>query len=256
MATNKQTKRMMRTFAAAHGIVLVKMTDNDGWGLGAKANAWRLSGWARAHGRPNVPQKTAKTPQLLALLFPAPVYVIRHDYHAVNHGGSRALSSIKYIVLHDMEYTDLANAAEALGRMSAGSGYGASPHYGVDNDSIQEYLPISYVGWHTTSFNSTTVGIEQAGRAANSRATWLQTYAGTLDRTAWLVARLARQTGIPIAFRNAAYLRAHGANPAVGGVTTHLEHTRALQPGDHTDPGVGYPMDALIAKAKAHAAAM
>ena len=92
-------------------------------------------------------------------------------WHAITHGGVRTRGAVKYIVLHDMEFSSL-SAAEVLGSLSQSRSYGASPQYGVDNDSIQQYLPLTVIGWHCTSFNNTTVGIEQSGYAANTRETF------------------------------------------------------------------------------------
>jgi len=262
LPTNRAVKKAMLTFAAAHGIEPVKLGDNETWGQGAKALAWRITEWARHHGHPQIDVSTAKSAALVALVMPAPSYTIRRDFAAAHHGGRRPLSAIKYIVVHDGElYLQAAGAhgidgaAEAMGRYFAGGSVAASPHFGVDNDSIQQYLDLDVIGWHCTRFNTTTVGIEQGGFAVWPAKDWQTHCAGQLDRVAWLLAHLCRQLGLPLVFRSAAYLRAHGANPpkAAGGITTHWEHTKALCPGDHTDPGPNYPMADVIAKARRYA---
>lgn len=181
-------------------------------------------------------------------------YKIRSDYRAAKHGGTRSLAAVKYIVVHDGELYISGGAAdaEAMGRYFAGGSVVASPHFGVDNDTIQCYLPITTVGWHCTSFNSPTIGIEQGGRASWSRKQWLQNTGPQLDRVAWLLAYLSCKTGVPLKLRSAAWLKRYGVDPAKrnGGITTHLAHTLAMCPGDHTDPGPGYPMAKVLRRAR------
>lgn len=182
----------------------------------------------------------------LAALFPLKrSFTIGSTWHAVTHGGVRSTKSIRQIILHSMEYQG-DTAAEALGRLSCSRAYGASPHFGIDDDSLQQYLPITVVGWHAQGANTCTIGIEQAGYARWSREQWLN-HSGTLDRTAWLLARLSKQTGIPLAYVDAAGLR-----KGTRGISTHADVTKAYSiAGGHVDPGKNYPMDWVLKRARA-----
>lgn len=177
-------------------------------------------------------------------------YKIQTDYSAITHGGWRRIADINQIVLHSVEGADLSGAdsiAEAVGRMTESPSYGASPHFTVDRDSIQRHLIITKVGWQAAGDNTDTIGIEQAGFAHWSQKKWLE-QKSELDRVAWLLAKLNKQTGIPLRFVNASGLRRN-----TRGVTTHAEVTKAWGIyGGHTDPGTGYPIRTVLAKARAY----
>ena len=178
-----------------------------------------------------------------------PRYKILKSYHAIHFGKWRRVGSIRYTVLHDMEFAG-DTAAEALGRMSESASYPASPHFGIDDDSIQQYLALSRIGWHCTSFNTQTVGIEQAGYASYTERQW-KSHIEMLKRTAFVLALISKKTGEPLVYRDAAYLRKFPyPKKGAGGVTTHLAHTLASVPGDHTDPGAHYHMSYVLTLAK------
>lgn len=180
-------------------------------------------------------------------------YVIGTSFHAFHHSGTRALSSIRLVVLHDMEDVHYLSAAENTGRWFASRASAGSAHYGTDNDSIERYLPLTVVPWGAPGANTDGVHIEQMGRAAWSAAEWHKRAAGTLDRTAWLLSHLHRHLAdhgvrLPIRTLTDAELKNGKA-----GVTTHRQLTRVLG-GTHTDPGTGYPLATVIAKATSHLA--
>jgi len=177
-------------------------------------------------------------------------YSIQHDYTAAHDSGSRKLSAIKLIVLHDMESTNAGGAAEGTGAWFERAASQGSTHYGVDNNSIQRYLDLTRISWGAPSVNTNGVHIEQMGKASWTRKQWLDKAAGTLDRTAWLIARLHKRLGIPIRRLTDAELRA-----GKQGVTTHRQCSRVFG-GTHTDPGTGYPFDHVLERAKEHARAM
>lgn len=172
-------------------------------------------------------------------------YTIRHDYKAVHHGGSRPASAIKHIVLHSIESTNATGAAEGAGSWFEQQASGGSTQYGVDDDSIQQYLSDLVMPWGAAGLNDSGVHIEQMGTASWSRATWMK-HKGTLHRAAWLIARLSKRYDIPIRTLSDAELRADKP-----GVTTHAQSTRVFHVvGGHTDPGSGYPMDYVLRKAR------
>jgi hypothetical protein len=178
-------------------------------------------------------------------------YKVRRDYHAVHSSGHRRLEDIRHLVLHDMEVTLYKEAAEAVGRYFEMGSSGGSTHYGVDNDSIQQYLPIDEVCWGAPNANFDGVHIEQMGRADWSTSEWKRKAEGTLDRTAWLLARLSKRLSIPLTKMTDTQLRNNAK-----GVTTHRQVTKVLHGGTHTDPGSGYPFDYVLRKARAYKAQM
>jgi len=180
-------------------------------------------------------------------------FTIRRDYHAVHHSGLRPLSAIDFIVLHDMEVTAYDTAAEAVGRYFEMLASGGSTHYGVDNDSIQQYLALGVICWGAPGANTNGVHIEQMGKASWSRDQWMAKAKPTLERTAWLMARVHKRLAraglsLPLAVLTDAEVRGHHH-----GVTTHRQLTRVLG-GSHTDPGTGYPLEWVVHLARHYAA--
>lgn len=177
-------------------------------------------------------------------------YAIRHDYHAIRDSGYRTLASIDWFVLHDMENADPDDAAEETGAWFENRAVQASTHYGIDNDSIQQYLGINVIPWGAPGANKNGIHIEQMGKASWTRAQWLAKAKPTLKRTAWLLSRLhdrlARQHVI-VPLRT---LTDEEVRRKKHGVVTHRQLTRALGVGSHTDPGTGYPLDWVLRKAR------
>ena len=175
----------------------------------------------------------------------AKAFSIKHDYHAVHHSGNRSLSAIHFIVLHDMENTSFDNAAENVGAYFEMQASGGSTHYGIDDNSIQQYLSLEVIPWGAPYANTTGVHIEQMGKSSWDEKTWLK-HPGTLERTAWLVHKLCKELGIPLRLVDVADVR-----NGVKGVTTHHICTDAFHiAGGHTDPGPGYPIGHVMDLAK------
>lgn len=242
--TNIRLTKAMLAYAKEHKLDAGNpSTTNSLWGTGKATLAWRCSGHMRKHGK-KVAQSARKTDQLVAALFPdlGPKYAIRHDYDAVHHSGTRGLSAIHLIVLHDMEVTAYDAAAEAVGRYFEMKASGGSTNYGVDNNSIQSYLDDNVIPWGAPSVNTNGLHIEQMGKASWTTAQWHKLAAGTLDRTAWLVAQKSKKLGIPIRTLTDAQVKSGSK-----GVTTHKQVTRAYHVyGGHTDPGDGYPLGFVL----------
>ncbi len=178
------------------------------------------------------------------------MYTVRNDFHAIHHSGVRRLSAIELFVLHDMEDVHYLTAAENTGRWFERMASGGSTHYGIDNNSIQRYLALNVICWGAPNANTNGVHFEQMGKASWVRETWMQQAKPTLDRTAWLLARVhkyleARGVIIPLRKLGDDELRAHKH-----GIVTHRQVTRVLGGGSHTDPGSGYPMAWVVDRAR------
>jgi len=178
-----------------------------------------------------------------------PVGEARSDYHAIHNSGRRPLSAVHLIVLHDMEVALYDEAAEAVGRYFESKASGGSTNYGVDNNSIQCYLQDSIIPWGAPYANTAGLHIEQMGKASWTTAQWHKLAAGTLDRTAWLIAQKSKKLGIPIRTLTDAQVKAGSK-----GIVTHKQVTRAYGVyGGHTDPGDGYPLGFVLDLAKKYA---
>jgi hypothetical protein len=180
-------------------------------------------------------------------------YKILHDYHGYHDSGLRSLSQIRYIVLHDMESANYLQAAEIVGSMFSRSSAAGDTTYGIDNNSIQQYMDINRICWGAPYVNTTGVHIEQMGIASWTREQWMSKALGTLDRTAWLLAYLNVSYKWPLVHLTNAQLKAG----KLKGIITHVQATQVFGPvGGHTDPGQNYPMDWVLKKAKEYRAAM
>jgi hypothetical protein len=157
---------------------------------------------------------------------------------------------IRLLCLHSAECGKVPIAAEALQSWASGAAHPteASWHFAVDVDSITQSVEIHDIAWHAGPINGYSIGIEQAGRAAQTYEQWTDEYSmALLERTAQLVAVLAAWYDLPID---------HVANPKdpkAKGVCTHADVTKAWKVrGGHTDPGSAYPMEFVLAKARGY----
>ena len=87
------------------------------------------------------------------------------------------------------------------------------------------------------------------GKASWTEAQWKKLAAGTLDRTAWLIAEKSEKFHIPIRALTDEQLRDNEK-----GVTTHRQASRVFHiAGGHTDPGTGFPYKELLETARKYA---
>lgn len=242
--TNRELKKAMGRHAFKCGEAIPRMDlDSNVWGNGAMALAWRIT---KKHCK-----KASTMPEAVRnFLFPLPKYRIQHDYRAVHSSGSVPKSAKKLIVIHDMEVDAPLTAAEAVGSYFSRGSSGGSTQYGIDNNSIQQYLPPTAVPWGAPYCNTQGIHIEQMGKAGWSTEKWKKYAAGTIDRCAWLVAKLSIDFNIPIDHLTLAELRA-----GKRGVVTHYDCTKVFG-GSHTDPGPNYPLKMMLDKAKEYKKAM
>jgi hypothetical protein len=181
-------------------------------------------------------------------------FIIQRDYFpALRQSGTRRLAVIEWIVLHDMESDNLLGAAEGVGSWFRNHQVEASTHYGVDNNSIQQYLNLTTIPWGAPGANLNGVHVEQMGLARWTHDQWMNKAEPTLVRTAWLMARIHRRleaanVHVPLRVLSDEDVRAHKH-----GVVTHRQLTRALGIGSHTDPGPGYPMEFVLYRARKYA---
>lgn len=154
---------------------------------------------------------------------------------------------IDNIVLHAAEDGEYWNSAEAIGQyFHLGPPKPASAHYGVDVDSIMQYVRDEDIAFHAPP-NERSIGIEQAGYSKQTRAEWLDDYG---QKMLGLVARLvkaeAKKWNIPLV-----WLRPENLKLGARGLCTHYDVTLAFGQTTHTDPGMGYPKDVLLKLAEA-----
>ena len=171
-------------------------------------------------------------------------YKCDHDILTSNDDGRRQ-GLIKRIYIHTFEGRDL--DAIAMARYQLSPAAGGSYHIVIDvngmtaRENDDDYIPWS-AGYKA---NRDGIHISLAGQAAFSRDKWLSR-GKQLDKLAEVVAAYCRKYGIPAIYRNA---KALGEDK--WGISTHAAAALAWRETDHTDPGLGFPMDVLVDKVNA-----
>lgn len=164
-----------------------------------------------------------------------------------NDSGPRALSGLKWIIVHTTENSDNTTAidvAKWMQRPEAGGSYNLlSDRWGRTVRSNDD----GYVPWAAGSWAANSQGLHLSftGKAEFSRAKWLGSHDKAISAGAKVVADWSRRYNIPLVKLTAAQLRA-----GVRGVAGHLECGQAFGGTDHWDPGPQFPYDVLFARAR------
>jgi hypothetical protein len=148
---------------------------------------------------------------------------------------------VDHIVLHCIECPEAATSAEScaswMSRLDEKEGV-KSCHYFVDSDSVVQGVLDHHVAFHAPPLNPTSIGIEHAGYARQTRDEWLDPFGQRmLGLSVQLSARLCQRWKIPEVFVRAADLQMRKR-----GITTHAEVSLAFGQSDHTDPGPSFPI--------------
>ena len=191
----------------------------------------------------------APGPVVLAGTLPPITFVQARDY------GWAERTAIDIIVLHSAEIGEFHSSAEALGHaFKLGMPKPASCHYGVDDDSIQQYVKDKDIAFHAPGVNGRSIGIEQAGYAKQTRDEWLDPYGQRMLRlVAKLVAAKSKQYSVPLVWLKPAEIVA-----GQRGICQHIDVTHAYPPkkgGGHVDCGPNYPMGLVLEWAEQEMAA-
>lgn len=159
------------------------------------------------------------------------------------------------VVFHSME-APLANGyAQSVTNWAAPSlaagGPEASWHRSYGPDYRVHFVPDELGAWHASEANPLSIGLEQTGYAAYTRAQWT-TPEGLrmLEGVGYDVAQICKRDGIPARWLTNAEVRAvlDQGNRQIKGFCFH----RQVDPETRTDPGNGYPADLALAAVKRH----
>jgi N-acetyl-anhydromuramyl-L-alanine amidase AmpD len=110
-------------------------------------------------------------------------------------------------------------------------------------------VPYERASWTLRSGNRWSENIELIGWAAWTEATWLEKKKPLLDACARWLAERSKARGIPLVKLTPEEYAAGGT-----GVIGHADHTYGYHDGSHTDPGIGFPWDYVLTKAREYAA--
>lgn len=157
----------------------------------------------------------------------------------------------KWVVLHTMETGENSSIAENIGAgWFTNPNAQASAHYCVDDNSVVQCVNEGDYAWASgPTGNVNGIQIEMAGRAAQSRADWLDDYSrAMLERTAALTADICKRHGIPVRV-----LTDEQVARGEAGITTHAALARVFRETDHSDPGPNFPRDFFMERVQAHA---
>ena len=150
--------------------------------------------------------------------------------------------SIDVVVIHTMEISERADAAEICARWFQSPVSEVSAHYCVDADSVVQCVREKDVAWHARGGNANSIGVELAGFASQTTRDWDDPYStAVLERAAALVADVCRRRKIPVRWLVAGDLVAGRR-----GLTGHVEVSRAFGKSDHWDPGDGFPVESFV----------
>mgnify|MGYP002759065924 CR=1 FL=1 len=149
----------------------------------------------------------------------------------------------RLLTIHTFEGQDL--DAAAMARYQQQPAAAGSYHIVIDREGVTaRENDDSYRPWAAgTTGNILGYHFSLAGQAAYSRSAWLAR-PKQLDKLAVILAAYSRAYGIPLIRRSADEVRA-----GKWGLCGHAEISAAWHEVDHTDPGVNFPFDTVIARA-------
>lgn len=162
-----------------------------------------------------------------------------YPFVQAKHYTAVAARPITLLVLHTMEAPEKPGTARSVAAWFAGSNAPqASAHYCIDDSDIIQCVKEHDVAWAAPGANRQGIHLEHAGYAKQSSLEWVDAYSeAMLHRSAQVAAEICTRNHIPVRFVPAADLLA-----GAGGITTHVEVSRAWRQSDHTDPGPSFPM--------------
>lgn len=169
---------------------------------------------------------------------------------AKNYTKGPRKGSIRLIVMHSMESQEKPDTAESVAKWFAGpTAPQASAHFCVDNNSAVQIVDDQDIAWGAPGANADGLHIEMAGKAAQTRAQWLDAYStGVLDQAAKVAAQWCIKYKIPAVRLTPAQVK----DGKTKGICGHIDVTNAFPNlGTHTDPGKDFPWDIFLSKVKA-----
>lgn len=154
---------------------------------------------------------------------------------------------VRLIVIHSMESQEKPGTAIQVAKwFSNDNAPQASAHWCVDATSAVQVVSDDDIAWGAPGANADGLHIECAGKAAQTRAEWLDDYSmGVIRQAAKVAARWVIKYNIPIAKLTPEQVR----DGKTKGICGHIDVTKAWpDKGSHTDPGAGFPWDVFLSE--------
>lgn len=149
---------------------------------------------------------------------------------------------VRVIVVHDMEFPERDNAAEAVAQYFKTTTTKASAHICVDNNSIIQCVYDRDIAYAAPGCNSDGIQVELAGFAKQTREQWLDFYGiALLALGSDAVAQYCLKFDIPAVHLTNAQLKA-----GKKGIIGHYQASAVYKKSTHTDPGPGFPWDYFV----------
>ena len=154
-------------------------------------------------------------------------------YTAKHQSGTRPLSAIRLVVIHDTE----GGSAKGIAHYFANPPNKdvGSTHLVIDDVSCYRTLADNVIPWAAPPCNTNGFHIELCGYAKWTALIWAS-HRAMLNRAAYKTALHCKKFGIPPYYIGASDLKAGKT-----GVTTHAQITKAFHVSDHSDPGAFWP---------------
>ena len=169
------------------------------------------------------------------------------DFTAIRTSGTRALSVVRWIVIHSTEGSSARSSAQWFTNSQAQG----SAHLVVDDIECYRTLKDEVIPWGAPGANTMGWHLELSGKAAWTRSQWLD-HKKTLRRGAFKAALMAKELDIPVDVLNASEIR-QGRK----GFVTHALCTEAFRTaGGHSDPGGNFARDTFMEMARTFRAEM
>ncbi len=144
---------------------------------------------------------------------------------------------VELIVIHTMEAPEKGSTAENVGNYFQNIGVKASTHYGVDNDSVVQYVYDSNTAFGCKNANANGLHIEHAGYAKQNTQDWNDPYSiAMLKKSAQISAYLCEKFNIPVQMAEF-----HGKYDFRVKKRGFCGHVDVPLHGTHYDPGTDFP---------------
>ena len=162
----------------------------------------------------------------------------------INHTSGR---QVDVVVIHTMEMDEKGDTAESCAHYFSQPSAQVSAHYCVDDNSVVQCVKEEDIAWHAPGANHNGIGVEHAGRAAQTGRDWGDPYSTSmLALSAALVGGVCARHKIPVVWLQPADLVA-----GKRGITSHANVSKAFKRGSHWDPGDGFPIEKYLAAVRA-----